>query len=148
MRQYVPVQILALWVGFSLLAGCQSTSTTSTQHLQSHQSVAAAQQAYQLGDLLSAEALLQRHLHDHPNDPDGWFLLGNVYLRTAQYQAGQRAYTRASQLRPGQAEIWHNLAITHLRQATHILLEGQLHHDDPYDPLLGWLLHMQGVVEP
>ena len=145
MRQYG--QVFALWIGLTLLTGCQSTTTT-TSHLQSQRSVAAAQQDYHLGDLLSAEALLQRHLQDHPDDTDGWFLLGNIYLRTAQYQAAQRVYTRASQLRPSQAEIWHNLAIAHLRQATHVLLEGQLHHDDPYEPLLSWLLHMQGVVEP
>ena len=146
MRHYVSMQVCGIGIALALLTGCQSTPTTPRLH--SQQSVAAAQQAYQLGDLLSAEALLQRHLQDHADDSDGWFLLGNIYLRTAQYQAAQRAYTRASQLRPSQAEIWHNLAITHLRQATHVLLEGQLHHDDPHDPLLGWLLHMQGVVEP
>lgn len=142
------------FIGLLMVTGCQSTPAVSPSHpiagvsLQSERSIAAAHQAYQVGDLLSAEALLQHHLQSHPQDPDGWFLLGNIYLRTAQYQAAQRAYAQASQLRPAQPEIWHNLALVHLRQATHMLLEGQLHHDHSYEPLLGWLLHMQGASQP
>lgn len=144
MRRHL--MIISVLVTCGLLGACRSTPPSL--QLQSQRSVTAAQQAYHVGDLLSAEALLQRHLQLHGDDVDGWFLLGNIYLRTAQYPAAQRAYARASQLRPAQAEIWHNLALVHLRQATHVLLEGQLHHDEAYEPLLGWLLHMQGAVQP
>lgn len=144
MRKHLMLSSLLITLG--LLSACQSTPTSL--QLQSQRSVTAAQQAYHLGDLLSAEALLQSHLQLHADDADGWFLLGNIYLRTAQYPAAQRAYARASQLSPKQAEIWHNLALVHLRQATHVLLEGQLHHDETYEPLLGWLLHMQGAAQP
>lgn len=127
-----------------LLSGCQNTPAALSE-VRSTYSLTAAQAAYAKADFISAEALLQQHVQQHPQDPDAWFLLGNLYLRTAQHSAAQRAYTRATQLKPQQAEIWHNLALVHLRQATQILLEGQLHHDDAYQPLLGWLLYMQGV---
>lgn len=140
---------ICLMVGFNLLfiwllAGCQSTGSPAND-VRADYSLRAAQTAYTQADFISAEALLQQQVRQHPQDPDAWFLLGNLYLRTAQYHAAQRAYTQATRLKPQQAEIWYNLALVHLRQATQTLLEGQLHHDDDYQPLLGWLLYMQGV---
>ncbi|MBA3987776.1 tetratricopeptide repeat protein [Aliidiomarina maris] len=144
-RNRAAVATLGVLVGL-MLGGCQS-SPKQRLELDPSRSVAAARVAYERADLLSAEALLQRHLQVHPQDGDSWFLLGNIYLRTAQYAAAQHAYSQASRLNPEQADIWHNLSLVYLRQATQVLLEGQLHHDDTYQPLLGWLLHMQGVSD-
>lgn len=127
-----------------LLSGCQSTPSQSF-HVNPMQLRQAAQIAYQQGDLLSAESMLLKNTALFEKDVDSWFLLGNLYLRTAQYSAAQRAYLHASKYRPEQPEIWHNLALVYLRQATQSLLEGQLHSDAEFEPLLSWLLHMQGA---
>lgn len=104
-----------------------------------------AQYAYSAGDLITAEGLLREALALHAQDADSWFLLGNIYLRTRQYTAAERAYREAARLKPEQHQIWHNLAVIHIRQATQTLLEGQQHVDHDFEPLLGWLLQVQGV---
>lgn len=127
-----------------LLSGCQATPSTALQVNPAHLRQA-AQAAYQQGDFLSAEAMLLKNVSLFANDVDSWFLLGNLYLRTAQYAAAQRAYLQASKYKPEQAEIWHNLALVYLRMATQSLLEGALHTEADFEPLLGWLLQMQGA---
>lgn len=128
----------------ALLSGCQATPNPAPQMNPAHLRHA-AQIAYQQGDLLSAESLLLNNVTRFEKDVDSWFLLGNVYLRTAQYPAAQRAYLQASKYKPEQAEIWHNLAVVYVRMATQSLLEGSLHSAADFEPLLGWLLQMQGA---
>ncbi|MGX5914409.1 tetratricopeptide repeat protein [Aliidiomarina sp. Khilg15.8] len=125
-----------------LTSGCASTSVSHTRPAELRST---AEYAYRAGDLISAEGLLREALSHHARDADSWFLLGNIYLRTRQYAAAENAYRQAAQLKPEQAQIWHNLAIIHIRQATQTLLEGQRHVDDDFEPLLGWLLQVQGV---
>ena len=141
LRQWLPVSGLCCSI---MLSGCQATphqplpiNPADVRH--------AAQIAYQQGDLLSAESMLLNNVRRFEKDVDSWFLLGNVYLRTAQYPAAQRAYLQASKYKPEQAEIWHNLAVVYVRMATQALLEGSLHSEAEFEPLLGWLLQMQGA---
>lgn len=127
-----------------ILSGCQ-TPPSSPLQVNPAALRQAAQKAYQQGDFLSAEAMLLKNVSLFAKDVDSWFLLGNLYLRTAQYPAAQRAYLQASKYKPEQAEIWHNLALVYMRMATQSLLEGALHSEGDFEPLLGWLLHMQGA---
>lgn len=133
--------LLSLWMVL-FISGCVSPSVNPRPS----ELRATAQQAYYAGDLITAEGLLRRALSYNDKDADSWFLLGNIYLRTQQYVAAQNAYQRAARLKPEQAEIWHNLALIHIRQATQTLLEGRRHVDDTFNPLLDWLLQVQGAA--
>ncbi|RUO25351.1 hypothetical protein CWE09_01035 [Aliidiomarina minuta] len=133
---------LILWFMMLLMSGCVSSAVNSRPS----ELRATAQQAYYAGDLITAEGLLRQALDYNDKDADSWFLLGNIYLRTQQYVAAQNAYQRAARLKPEQAEIWHNLALIHIRQATQTLLEGRRHVDDTFNPLLDWLLQVQGAA--
>lgn len=127
------------------VCGCASTGAGISGTTRPAELRSTAEYAYSAGDLITAEGLLREALELHAQDADSWFLLGNIYLRTRQYAAAERAYREAARLKPEQHQIWHNLAVIHIRQATQTLLEGQRHVDHDFEPLLGWLLQVQGV---
>lgn len=127
------------------VAGCQSTPQNLRQAVDPEPLRTSAQRAYIGGDLVSAEAILQQNIAGHPRDADSWFLLGNIHLRRGHYEAAQGAYQQAALLKPEQGAIWHNLALVHIRLATQTLLKGMEHQADDFEPLLGWLLQVQGA---
>jgi cytochrome c-type biogenesis protein CcmH/NrfG len=135
---------LLLAVSLACLSGC-ANRPSGERSADPAELRATAQHAYRAGDLITAEGLLREALQLRAEDADSWFLLGNIYLRTRQYAAAERAYREAARWKPEQQQIWHNLAVIHIRQATQTLLEGQRHVDHDFEPLLGWLLQVQGV---
>lgn len=137
---------LILSMVLPFLAACQSIPNDRSEAVDPVSLRVSAQRAYQSGDFISAESMLRRNLSIHQRDADSWFLLANIHLRSGQYAAAQHAYQQAALYKPEQAAIWHNLALVHIRLATQTLLQGMRHQDDDFEPLIGWLLEVQGVA--
>jgi tetratricopeptide (TPR) repeat protein len=89
-----------------------------------------AAKAYTDGDLSKAEGQYQRIVEQHPEFVDGWFKLGNIYVRMGQYDAAANMYKKAAQINPEDAKIWNNLAIAYIKKSIAVLDEGATHLSD------------------
>ncbi|WP_269532030.1 tetratricopeptide repeat protein [Chitinimonas sp. BJYL2] len=76
-----------------------------------------AEAAYQDGDDVRSEKLLQALLRTAPNDAETWFRLANLYARSDRPEQATEAYQRSLMLNPADSRAWHNLAVVRLRQA-------------------------------
>lgn len=83
--------------------------------------------AYKNGELSEAEARYRKLVEEHPGYAEGWFKLGNIYVRTGQYEAATNMYKKAAQINPEDAKVWNNLALAHVKKAVAILDEGARH---------------------
>lgn len=105
--------------------GCSSTeSRRGVKDMAMYDSAAVA---YKNGELSEAEAQYRKLVAAHPEYGDGWFKLGNIYVRTGQYDAAENMYKKAAQINPEDAKIWNNLALTHVKKAVAVLDEGARH---------------------
>jgi predicted Zn-dependent protease len=66
-----------------------------------------------------AEALLRRHLHEHPSDIAALRMLAEVAARIGRYRDAQNLLTRCLQLAPGFHGARHNYAVALHRQGDH-----------------------------
>ncbi|MDB6063396.1 MAG: hypothetical protein JWM78_3499 [Verrucomicrobiaceae bacterium] len=87
----------------------------------------AAALAYKNGELSEAETRYRQLVNMHPDYAEGWFKLGNIYVRTGQYDAAENMYKQAAQLNPEDAKIWNNLALANIKKAVAVLDEGAQH---------------------
>lgn len=109
----------------SFITGCASTEPRrSAKDMLLYDSAAAA---YKNGELSEAEALYRKLIAAHPEYGEGWFKLGNIYVRTGQYEAAANMYKKAAQINPEDAKVWNNLALTHVKKAVAVLDEGARH---------------------
>jgi cytochrome c-type biogenesis protein CcmH len=53
------------------------------------------------GDMQAAIARLADKLHQHPDDPQGWALLGRTYKATQHYEEAREAFKHALEAAPG-----------------------------------------------
>ena len=68
-----------------------------------------ATQLHQQQQYAAAEQIYRELLHEDPNTPDAWHLLGVMALQQSQYHRAQRYIQRANKLRP-QGLFYHHLA--------------------------------------
>ncbi|WP_198677983.1 tetratricopeptide repeat protein [Pseudidiomarina planktonica] len=115
-----------------VLTGCTSKPPSDVFDLQ----LAAAYKSYRDGDLTVAEARWRRLVKVDQALTEGWCVLGHISLRQQRYQEALKHYQRCLQLRPEQSEIWHNVAVIRIRQATEALLSGAPYDTHSQDKLL------------
>jgi len=84
-----------------------------------------ANESYKLGMLSDAEAMYIEITETNPNLFEVWLKLGNIYVRTNQLDAAIRVYENAVRINPKDVRAWNNLALTRMKQATKILMEGR-----------------------
>lgn len=120
MKQYFVLGVLL--VGF---AGCASTGSRPIG--KDAASYDAAASAYNNGELSEAETRYRQLVKAHPDYGDGWFKLGNIYVRMGQYDAAENMYKKAAQLNPEDARVWNNLALANIKKAIAVLDEGIRH---------------------
>lgn len=112
-----------------------------------------AASALQSGDTEAAKSLYEELLLRHPESPQVWLGLGNAYFLEGDYDSASRAYDRAAQYDPTEAEIRLAQARVALRlrklsDAQHLYQE--FLRDRPNDPIalagLGVVYELQGNV--
>ncbi len=125
------------------LAGCASSpfrkqpnavSEVSPQALIALQESAAV--AYAQGNAPAATGLYTQLVQGAPNDVQAWHRLGNLELFDAHYAQALIAYEHVLQLGGGNAGVWHNVAVTRLREAQAALNQVQVQAPDPADEQL------------
>jgi tetratricopeptide (TPR) repeat protein len=114
---------LLLLCSILLLSACATTSPGGFQStvLQSRQDpfalAAKADDAYAIGDWLTAERYYQALTRNVPNDAYAWTRLGTVKLRQNNFVAAIHAYQRALERNADDPRTHFNLATAHLLQA-------------------------------
>lgn len=107
-----------------LVAGCSSLFSKE-EIAEFNEAVEAADKSYSLGLLEDAEMKYLYVLELRPNFHQGWLKLGNIYVRTGQFEAAIRAYSECIEAKPEEGKCWNNLAIVRVRQALATLEQGQ-----------------------
>lgn len=103
-----------------LLQGCavldqDGTGTVPQQVLQAlHRE---AQQAYARDDLDRAGAVYEKILSQSEVDSETWFLIGNIHARKGDHERALFAYRSALRINAGDARVWNNLSVIHLKDA-------------------------------
>ncbi|MBV1908675.1 MAG: tetratricopeptide repeat protein [Kangiellaceae bacterium] len=141
------MKFICLVAILSLLSGCSSNANKG-------QSAAIkietrAQHYYKSANLQLAETEYLALIKLVPLYAEGWFKLGNIYLRTNQLEAAIRHYKKALSYDSKMSKGWHNLALARIRQATDTLVEGKQKVDEGNSAeiqiLLAKLLRLQRV---
>ena len=137
----IPASITSVQVGpgrcLSLLALALALSACNTQNIQDSDPAAIrdrAAAAYQNEDWTSAG---QDYLYLTRNATAGaedWFRLGNIYVHTNRPDDAIAAYREALARDQGNSDIWYNLGMVQLRQATQTFID-MVNHTDANDPL-------------
>ncbi len=66
----------------------------------------------QLGGFKGMIDRIKKKLAANPQDAEGWFILGKLYLANGDYKEAKEAFNKAAQWRPGDPEInrFYNIA--------------------------------------
>lgn len=80
---------------------------------------------YNSGLYSDAERVLLELEKRSPNNYDVLFRLGNIYVRTGQFEAAERAYQRCVKIDPSQPKGWYNLSLLRVKQAMYLVEEGR-----------------------
>lgn len=80
-----------------------------------------ADRALREARLTDAEVLYRRLTKTHPELPDVWLRLGNVYTRQGQLIAAVRIYKEGLKHSHDDARLWYNLAVARVKQAVRTL---------------------------
>jgi len=103
------------------LLGCSSSPQRSSGVVKQYE---LAMEAYKAGRFSDAEPMLRRLLNQYPQFAEGWYRLGNLYVRSGQNEAAVTAFKECLRYDPNYTKAWHNLAFVHLKIAIEILDEG------------------------
>ncbi len=132
---------VALTISLTLLAGC--TQSVPENRLPAKADAlfalsATADLAYTESRWVDAARAYQQLTEWVPEDPYGWFRLGNVYTRQGHFEAAATAYQTSIKRSPAHPKPWYNLATTHLLSAQHALWQSRnnLPIDDPARKLI------------
>lgn len=109
----------------ALLGACASNGVGS--HPGAITRYEAASTAYESGELSTAETRYLELVKANPQYAEGWFKLGNIYVRTGQLVAAIRMYEKAAVINPEDGKVWNNLALARVKQAVATLDEGAQH---------------------
>lgn len=125
-----PVRCLSLVLAF-VLTGCntQNIQDTDPDAIRTH-----ADAAYQNEDWLSAEQDYLYLTRQAGAGAEDWFRLGNIYARTKRPDKAVAAYHEALKYDQRNSEVWNNLGMVQLRQATQTFID-MVNHTDVNDPL-------------
>jgi Tfp pilus assembly protein PilF len=121
---------LSLILAFAL-AGCntQNLRESDPDTIRAH-----ADTAYQNGEWQTAERdyeYLTRHAGTGARD---WYRLGNVYAHMNRPDDAVASYREALKYDQGNSDVWNNLGLVQLRQATQTFID-MVNHTDANDPL-------------
>lgn len=130
------IAALGVWI---LLSGCVSTGAVRdarADEVDVRTLLRKADQALRDARLTDAEVLYRELTETHPEMPEVWLRLGNVYTRKAQLEAAIRAYRDGLRYDRSDGRLWYNLAIAQLKQAANTLEASSavLPVDSPYRP--------------
>ena len=106
-----------------LLGGCQSTAPQPTE-MTFAPLLDNATKSYQQGDLQLAEGLFRQLIAHDPSLMIAWCHLGHIGFRQHRYEAAINAYQQCIRYQPQQPDIWQNMAVIKLREASELLIQG------------------------
>lgn len=113
-------------VAFVLLINCIGFSgcTTSASNKSVYTKYEKAVDAYNEGRFSDAEPLLRKLLKEHPQFAEGWFRLGNLYVRTGQNEAAITAFKTCLRYDGDLTKARYNLSLVYLKMSVASLDEG------------------------
>lgn len=77
-----------------------------------------ADEAYDRSDWTKSEEYYEKLVNLVPDLPLYWYRLGNIYTYTNRIDDAVIAYRQAITLTPTDADLWLNLGLAHMKQAT------------------------------
>jgi Tfp pilus assembly protein PilF len=121
---------LSLVFAFAL-AGCetQNLRESDSDAIRTH-----ADATYQNEDWQSAEQDYLYLTRQAGASSEDWFRLGNIYAHTDRPDDAIAAYREALKYDQGNSDVWNNLGMIQLRQATQTFID-MVDHTDVNDPL-------------
>ena len=139
-RTIIPASISSTHVGpgccLSLilalvLTGCDTLNIRESEPtaIRNH-----ADAAYQSEDWKTAEEDYLYLTRNAAAGAEDWFRLGNIYAHTKRPDDAIAAYREALRQDQGNSNVWYNLGVVQLRQATQTFID-MVNHTDVNDPL-------------
>ncbi len=104
-------------------AGCSSSGGQRDDYVARYE---LAGKYYNNGLYSDAERVLLDLEKRSPDNYDVLFRLGNIYVRTGQFEAAERAYQRCVKIDPSQPKGWYNLSLLRVKQAMYLVEEGRV----------------------
>ncbi|MDX1589782.1 MAG: tetratricopeptide repeat protein [Oleiphilaceae bacterium] len=80
-----------------------------------------AEADYRQGLLSRAEAGYRKVVQAKPTFYEPWLRLGNIYVRTGQYEAAILMFQECTRIQPNDVRGWNNLALTRVSQGIEVL---------------------------
>ncbi len=111
-------------IGLLLVALIGCTSTSSGDLMGDFEQ---ANTYYAKGMYSDAERILLGLAKKTPNNYEVYFKLGNIYVRTGQFEAAERAYQRCMEIDPEQPKGWYNMSLLRVKQALYLAEQGRTH---------------------
>ncbi len=105
--------------------GCATSSLKPKPSVDADQTArrqAEGRVAYDNEDWTTAEVIYQDLVAERPDNGELLFRLGTIYAHTERPDQAIAVYRKVLSLNPEHGDAWHNLAVTHLRQATHAFI--------------------------
>ena len=113
--------ILVFSIGILLtLVGCATNPTNST----TPDVLSKADYLYRSGNLVEAEHHYRTIVQQAPRLSLAWYRLGNIYVRTQQFDAAIAAFEQAVRYQPQEEQYWINLTYTRIKQAQQTAFNG------------------------
>lgn len=103
-------------------AGCASNSARQDDFATRYEQ---AEKYYRGGLYSDAERVLLALNRHSPDNYEVLFRLGNIYVRTGQFDAAESAYRRCLAIDPEQPRGWYNLSLLRIKQAMYLADEGR-----------------------
>jgi len=100
-----------------LLAACAGTPTQQAKATDFRKQLESADLALREARLNDAEIQYRQLAQSHPQLPDIWLNLGNIYSRQSQLEAAMRAYKQGLRYAGDDGRLWYNLSLVELKQS-------------------------------
>ena len=104
-----------------LLAACGGAPTQEAKATDFRKRLESADLALREARLNEAEILYRQLSQSHPQLPDVWLNLGNIYSRQSQLEAAMRAYKQGLRYAANDGRLWYNLSLVELKQSVRTL---------------------------
>lgn len=126
---FMPIFLLA-----ALLTACAAHPVPAEPDNDLRRRLERADAALREARLTDAEILYRELSVSHPDMPEIWLRLGNIYARQSQLEAAMRAYKDGMRHNRGDGRLWYNLAVVELKQSIQTLEASSevLPPDSPY----------------